>query len=101
MEVDKSTGLMEETKHYLQQHPPAASFISSFCPAVVRLIQVRFPSLIGHIVRLKQAMDIAAIYVRKNTSTKAYLEKEIGVFMSPSVPPNPQPSCPVGKKILL
>lgn len=46
MEVDKSTGLlMEETKHYLQQHPRQRPFISSFCPAVVRLIQVRFPSL--------------------------------------------------------
>ncbi len=77
---------MEETKHYLQQHPPAASFISSFCPAVVRLIQVRFPSLIGHIVRLKQAMDIAAIYVRKKYIDKGIPEKEIGVFMSPIVP---------------
>lgn len=33
MEVDKSTGLlMEETKHYLQQHPRQRPFISSFCP---------------------------------------------------------------------
>ena len=81
MEVDKSTGLlMEETKHYLQQHPRQRPFISSFCPAVVRLIQVRFPSLIGHIVRLKQAMDIAAIYVRKKYIDKGIPEKEIGVF---------------------
>ena len=68
------------TKHYLQQHPRQRPFISSFCPAVVRLIQVRFPSLIGHIVRLKQAMDIAAIYVRKKYIDKGIPEKEIGVF---------------------
>ena len=94
MEVDKSTGLlMEETKHYLQQHPRQRPFISSFCPAVVRLIQVRFPSLIGHIVRLKQAMDIAAIYVLKKRSV---------FFMSPSVPLKSQPSSvPSAKKVLL
>lgn len=66
MEVDKATGLlMEETQNYMREHTHLRPFISSFCPAVVRLIQVRFPSLINHIVRLKQAMDIAALCPEK------------------------------------
>lgn len=81
MEVDKSTGLlMEETRKYMEKHPHRRPFISSFCPAVVRLIQVRFPSLIGHIVRLKQAMDITAIYARKKFIDKGIPEEEIGIF---------------------
>ena len=58
IEVDKATGLlMEETKRYMERHPEQRPFISNFCPAVIRLIQVRFPSLIPHIIRLKQAME--------------------------------------------
>ncbi|MEI3153797.1 MAG: [Fe-Fe] hydrogenase large subunit C-terminal domain-containing protein [Odoribacter sp.] len=81
MEVDKATGLlMEETQNYMREHTHLRPFISSFCPAVVRLIQVRFPSLINHIVRLKQAMDIAAIYARKKFIDKGIPAEEIGIF---------------------
>lgn len=81
MEVDKATGLlMEETQNYMWEHTHLRPFISSFCPAVVRLIQVRFPSLINHIVRLKQAMDIAAIYARKKFIDKGIPAEEIGIF---------------------
>ena len=81
MEVDKATGLlMEETQNYMREHTHLRPFISSFCPAVVRLIQVRVPSLINHIVRLKQAMDIAAIYARKKFIDKGIPAEEIGIF---------------------
>ena len=35
--------------------------ISSFCPAIIRLIQVRFPSLVDHIVRVKPPIDATSI----------------------------------------
>ena len=38
--------------------------ISSACPAVVRLIQVRFPDLIPHIVDVRQPMEVAAMIAR-------------------------------------
>ncbi len=38
--------------------------ISSACPAVVRLIQVRFPELIDHIVDIRQPMEVAASVAR-------------------------------------
>lgn len=34
--------------------------ISSSCPAVVRLVQVRFPSLIDHLIRVLSPMEVAA-----------------------------------------
>ncbi len=39
--------------------------ISSACPAITRLIQVRFPDLIPHIVDIRQPMELAAIIARK------------------------------------
>lgn len=81
MEVDKATGILtEETRKYMERNSHLRPFISNSCPAIIRLIQVRFPSLIDHIIRLKQAMDIAAIYVRKKFIDKGIPENEIGVF---------------------
>ena len=81
MEVDKATGILaEETRKYMEKNAHLKPFISNSCPAVIRLIQVRFPSLIDHIIRLKQVMDTAAIYVRKKFIDKGIPEEEIGVF---------------------
>ncbi len=55
--------------------------ISSACPAVVRLIQVRFPDLIPHIVDVKQPMEAAAIMARDLFVKKfKCAPEEIGVF---------------------
>ena len=51
--------------------------ISSSCPAVVRLIQVRFPSLIEHVIKLQTPMEIAARIVKKQLYPD---KKNIGVF---------------------
>ncbi len=51
--------------------------ISSSCPAVVRLIQVRFPSLIEHIVRVKAPMEIAGWIVKNRIHAD---KRNIGVF---------------------
>lgn len=40
-------------------------FFSSFCPAIVRLIQVRYPAFTEQILRLKAPHDLAALYLRK------------------------------------
>ena len=38
--------------------------ISSACPAVVRLIQVRFPELLDHVIDIRQPMEVAASIAR-------------------------------------
>lgn len=54
--------------------------ISSACPAVVKLIQVRFPNLINNIVKLESPMEVAAKIVKKEARAKGIPEKDIGVF---------------------
>ncbi len=55
--------------------------ISSACPAIVRLIQVRFPDLIDHIVDIRQPMEVAAMIARTEFAKKHHVpESEIGCF---------------------
>jgi len=55
--------------------------ISSACPAVVKLIQVRFPELTGNICRLKSPMAMTARLVRKRIREEGiYKNGDVGVF---------------------
>lgn len=55
--------------------------ISSACPAVVRLIQVRFPSLIDNILKLESPMELAAKIVKDEfTKSENIPIEDIGVF---------------------
>ena len=59
--------------------------ISSTCPSVLRLIQVKFPELIKQVVPVLPPAEAAAIYVRQKAEEKLGLPSEqIGVwFISP------------------
>lgn len=55
--------------------------ISAACPAIVRLIQVRFPDLIDHIIDIRQPMEVAAMIARQEFARKHNVdESEIGCF---------------------
>lgn len=54
--------------------------ISSFCPAIVRLIQVSFPSLVNNIAHIKAPADVAALYYKKKLQEEGFSEDKIGVF---------------------
>ncbi len=55
--------------------------ISSACPAVVRLIRVRFPDLCDHVLPLKSPMEVAAMLAREEAVRKTGLSpEEIGIF---------------------
>ncbi len=55
--------------------------ISSACPAVSRMIAVRFPNLINHIVPLRSPMELSAQAAKEEAMKKTGLQmKEIGVF---------------------
>ena len=59
--------------------------ISSACPAVVRLIQVRFPELLDHIIPLPPPVEAAALQARRSAALKTGLTPdEIGIwFITP------------------
>lgn len=48
------------TREYLQQTDIKRPAISSACPAVVRLIQVKFPELLEHLVPFEAPVEVAA-----------------------------------------
>ena len=55
--------------------------ISSSCPAVVRLIQTRFPELIDNIVDIKSPMEVAAIEARRKFCEEHHVAPEdVGCF---------------------
>lgn len=54
--------------------------ISSACPVIVRLIQIRFPELIDHILPVTSPMEVAARMVKTKLINNGMNEKDIGVF---------------------
>ncbi|MGN0986188.1 MAG: [Fe-Fe] hydrogenase large subunit C-terminal domain-containing protein [Candidatus Enterenecus sp.] len=55
--------------------------ISSVCPAVVRLISIRFPDLLGHLAPPLSHVELAAILARRAAAEETgLLPDEIGVF---------------------
>ena len=55
--------------------------ISSACPAIVRLIQVRFPDLLDHIVDVRQPMEVAAMIAKREFARKNGVnESDVGCF---------------------
>lgn len=55
--------------------------ISSACPAIVRLIRVRFPDLIPHIIDVRQPMEVAAMVAKQEFCRKHHVTpEEVGCF---------------------
>ncbi|MDR2130746.1 MAG: 4Fe-4S binding protein [Odoribacteraceae bacterium] len=101
IETDQSVDILTDAmRAYMQKNRPLRPFISAFCPAVVRLIQVRFPSLIGHVIPLKQALDLSALYARQKLKEQGVPEEEIGVFyVTPCAAKIAAIKSPVGEEV--
>ncbi len=56
-----NTAAIEE---YLNEHPRPRPYITSTCPVVVRLIQRRYPALLGQILPIEPPREIAAKILR-------------------------------------
>ncbi|MEO0298040.1 MAG: [Fe-Fe] hydrogenase large subunit C-terminal domain-containing protein [candidate division WOR-3 bacterium] len=73
--------ISDYTQKYIEEHKDIRPLISSACPSVVRLIQVRFPSLVENIIPIITPMDITAKIAKREAVKKTGLkEDEIGVF---------------------
>jgi len=80
-EVEKSTDLLKHSiEAELNKNTITRPLISSFCPAIIRLIQVKFPALVDNIIRLKPPLDISAHYVRNQLIKRGTPAEEIGIF---------------------
>lgn len=74
-------------KHMINRKDIRKPIISSMCPAILRLIQVKFPSLIENIVNVESPMEIAGRLAREAAERQyGYKSEEIGVFCLASCP---------------
>ena len=65
----------------LRQPGRLKPLISSACPTITRIIQVRFPTLIPHIIDVRQPMEIAASLARTEyVRQHGCAPDEVGVF---------------------
>ncbi len=72
--------LRKAMQSYINEHQENKPLISAFCPAVVRLIQVKFPSLVHNIITMKPPLDIAGLYIRDRLINEGAKPEEIGLF---------------------
>ncbi|MGN1059275.1 MAG: [Fe-Fe] hydrogenase large subunit C-terminal domain-containing protein [Clostridia bacterium] len=81
-EVAKATeAITDYTKKLIADGELLRPVINSACPTVVRLITVRFPNLINHVLPLISPMEAAAKVARREAVCKTGLApEEIGVF---------------------
>lgn len=71
----------EKMRELIAKGEVEAPVISSACPAVVRLIAVKYPDLIHHVAPLTSPMEVAAELARREAREKTGLcDEEIGVF---------------------
>lgn len=85
-EVSAAAELVSEaTRHYVEEHHEQYPWISTACPTVVRLIRVKFPNLIPHLLPLNPPIEVAANIALKKAMEKTGLSREkIGIcFISP------------------
>lgn len=85
-EVSAAAELVSEgTRAYISEHQGRLPVISTACPCVVRLIRVRFPGLIPHLLPLKPPVEVAAVLAAEKAMRETDLPRErIGIlFISP------------------
>ena len=66
----------------LEHHSSTAEkpLISSFCPSIVRLVQIKFPGLVNNIMPLKSPAEAAVVYVRNLLKEQGVESAKVGVF---------------------
>ena len=81
-EVSRAAELVSEaTRRMMAEGSLPRPVISSACPAVVRLIRVRFPDLCSHVLPLRSPMETAAGFAKLGASKRTGIPVEkIGCF---------------------
>lgn len=85
-EVSAAAELVSEmSRKYVEEHKEKWPLISTACPSVVRLIRVRFPNLIEHLLPIMAPADLAAdLAIQKAMKEISLPREKIGIiFISP------------------
>jgi iron only hydrogenase large subunit-like protein len=71
--------VLEAGRQYMHEQKERP-MISSYCPAIIRLIQVKYPSLVGNIMKVNPPIDMSAMYYREKLKVSGIPEDQIGLF---------------------
>lgn len=83
-DVSIAADLVSRTmKRYVEDVPWPRPLISPACPAVVRLIQVKYPSLLKHLIPCEAPMEVAAWLAKTQATKEAPSRSPAAVFLSP------------------
>jgi iron only hydrogenase large subunit-like protein len=81
MEVEASALIHSKLSNkYIRENEDKKPLISTFCPAIVRLIQVKFPALVDNLIPIKAPVDFTAIYIRDKLLEEGIEPEDIGIF---------------------
>ena len=87
-EVSAAAELAACTRQYISEHEEQLPLISTACPSVVRLIRVRFPNLIPHLLPINPPVEVAAVLaVRRPWEARGFRGKRLALCSFPPVPP--------------
>jgi iron only hydrogenase large subunit-like protein len=79
-EVENTVDMvLEACKQYMHEQKERP-MISSYCPAIIRLIQVKYPTLVGNIMRVNPPIDMSALYYREKLKISGIPGDQIGLF---------------------
>jgi len=72
-------------QEYLDSNDSPRPLISPFCPAIVRLVQIRYPNLLDNLIPIESPMEIAAREAKRLKMNELGLrEKEVGaIYLTP------------------
>ncbi len=74
--------MIEMIRDYIRANRDKRPILSSNCPTVVRLIQLKFPSLLPNLFHQEAPMSILTRYLREKIQAERGLaEDEIGIFL--------------------
>jgi len=80
-EIEGGIEFLREKINELISNPAVPKpIISSFCPSIVRLIQLRFPSLLDNVAHLRTPTDLAAMYYTEKLVDEGAKREDIGMF---------------------
>jgi Na+-translocating ferredoxin:NAD+ oxidoreductase RNF subunit RnfB len=79
-QTEHTSGIIIRTMIEALRETKKRPVISPFCPAIVRIIQIKFPSLLDQILKIKPPIDASAVYFRKMIEDEGINSEDIGIF---------------------
>ena len=99
-EVEQPIGFLKESiRESCKKDKEQRPHISTFCPSIVRLIRIRYPSLAENLIHCKAPHDLGAHFALEQLMAQGANRDEIGLFyVTPCIAKMSAVKSPLGEK---